>query len=513
MSVFAIAFTVYTLLIVAVGVYSARHARSGNEDFFLAGRSLGPWVAALSASASSESGWVTVGLVGWAFRSGISAYWIIPGCLAGFLFNWWVIAPRLRVRSEALGALTLPDFFAMSFRERRPVLRIMSVVVILVAMLLYVAAQFSAAGKSFEVSFPVVSYQRGVVIGAVIVLVYTVLGGFRAACWTDFVQALIMVGTLIVFPLYLLVAGGGYDAIARTMAGVDRGYLGFMPVLDDAGGVAALLGFLLGSGALGINLGYSGQPHVLVRFMALRDPRHARLGGVISAVWATFVYWGAVTVGLMARTMTESAATTDDIAWTSTLAAGLADGATDAGDTALVLAANNMLPGVMSGMVLAAVLAAICSTADSQLVVAASAAANDIYARIIARGGRLTHGLINRMVILGLGLGAVLLVIDERVEVYKYVLDYGWAILGASFGPQLILLLLWRRASYAGCVAGMATGFTIALLWKLLDLQQYLAHVQIYNLTIAFAAAMVVNVAVSLAWRPREATRLTRPAP
>jgi len=277
--------------------------------------------------------------------------------------------------------------------------------------------------------------------------------------------------------------------------------------------MAALLGFLLGSGALGINLGYSGQPHVLVRFMALRDPRYARIGGVISAVWATLVYWGAVTVGLMARTMTESAVTTDDVAWTSTLAAGLADGATDVGDTALVLAANNMLPGVMSGMVLAAVLAAICSTADSQLVVAASAAANDIYARLIARGGRLTHGLINRVVILALGLGAVLLVIDERVEVYTYVLDYGWAILGASFGPQLILLLLWRRASYAGCVAGMATGFTIALLWKLLDLQQYFPHVQIYNLTIAFAAAMVVNVAVSLAWRRREETNLTRPAP
>ena len=220
-----------------------------------------------------------------------------------------------------------------------------------------------------------------------------------------------------------------------------------------------------------------------------------------------------MTVGLMARTMTESAVTTDDVAWTSTLAAGLADGATDVGDTALVLAANNMLPGVMSGMVLAAVLAAICSTADSQLVVAASAAANDIYARLIARGGRLTHGLINRVVILALGLGAVLLVIDERVEVYTYVLDYGWAILGASFGPQLILLLLWRRASYAGCVAGMATGFTIALLWKLLDLQQYFPHVQIYNLTIAFAAAMVVNVAVSLAWRRREETNLTRPAP
>ena len=416
----------------------------------------------------------------------------------------WVIAPRLRVRSEAVGALTLPDFFSMSFKERFPVLRILSVVVILVAMLMYVAAQFAAAGKSFEVSFDGVNYQVGVLIGAGIVLVYTVLGGFRAACWTDFVQGLLMVGTLIVFPLYILLAGGGYDAVATQMAVVDRGFLSFIPPLDDAGGAAAFLGFLLGSGALGINLGYPGQPHVLVRFMALARPAHARIGGIISAVWATAVYWGAVTVGLMVRTMTETDTASGDTTWTATLGSGLAEGVSDVGDTGLVLAANNMIPGMMSGLVLAAVLAAICSTADSQLVVAASAAANDIYVRLIERTGKLAHLLINRVVMVGLGIGAVLLVIDERIEIYKYVLDYGWAILGAAFGPQLILLLTWKRASYAGCVAGMAVGFLTALLWKVLDLQQYVPHVQVYNLTLAFAAAMVVNIVVSLCSRPRE---------
>jgi sodium/proline symporter len=391
----------------------------------------------------------------------------------------------------------------MSFQERWPILRVLSVVVILVAMLLYVAAQFAAAGKSFAVSFDGVEYQVGVLIGAAIVLIYTVLGGFRAACWTDFVQALIMVGTLVVFPLYLLVAGGGYDAIAVQMAEVDRGFLSFLPPLDDAGGGAALLGFLLGSGALGINLGYAGQPHVLVRFMALKDPRSAHIGGIISAVWATFVYWGAVTVGLMVRTLTEADTSSGESSWTAPLAAGLAQGASDAGDTALVLSANNMIPGVMAGMVLAAVLAAICSTADSQLVVAASAVANDLYVRIFERGGRIAHLLINRLVILALGAAAVGLVINEQIEIYKYVLDYGWAILGASFGPQLILLLTWKRASYAGCIAGMATGFLTALLWKLLDIQQYIEHIQIYNLTVAFAAAFAVNVIVSLCSRPR----------
>jgi len=502
MSAFAISFAAYTLIIVAIGIASARYARRSDEDFFLAGRSLGPWVAALSASASSESGWVTLGLVGWAFTSGVQAYWIIPGCLGGFLFNWFVVAGRLRVRAAEVGALTLPDFFAFSFKERLPILRVLSVTVILVAMMLYVAAQFAAAGDAFSAGFSGLRYQAGVLIGAAIVLVYTILGGFRAACWTDMIQGLIMVGTLVLFPQYLVVAVGGYGFFGEHAGVADPGLLRIVPAFDGEGATIAFMGFLLGSGALGINLGYPGQPHVLVRFMALADPKHARLGGLISAVWATLVYWGAVTVGLMARALTEAhTAGAGEHPWTAPLAEQLAQGQESAGQTGLVLVAQNMIPGVFSGMVLAAVLAAICSTADSQLVVAASSAANDIYFRLVERSRRLTHGLVNRLVMLGLGLGAVLLVIDAKVQIYKYVLEYGWAILGASFGPQLILLLLWKRATYAGCVAGMATGFLTALLWKLLDLQRFIEAIEVYNLTLAFFAALIVNVVVSLLTR------------
>lgn len=497
--VFFVSFAVYTLGIIAVGLYSARFARRSDEDYFLAGRSLGGWVAALSASASSESGWVTLGLVGLAFTNGVMAYWIIPGCLLGFLFNWFVVAGRLRDRSYELSALTIPDFFAFSFRERTPLLRTLCVVVILVAMLLYVAAQLAAAGKAFSVSFSGINYQVGVLIGAGVVLTYTVIGGFRAVCWTDFLQALLMVGTLVVFPVYLLAAYGGYGFIAEQLRGVDESLLHFTPARSGM----AFLGFLFGSGALGINFGYPGQPHVLVRFMALKDRGQARLGGVVSVVWGLLVYWGAVTVGLMARAMTS-----DGAEWgRKMLAEETADVYAELG---LVLSAMHLLPGVFAGLVLAAVLAAICSTADSQLVVAASAAANDLYARLFSKKREGSHLLVNRLVVFGLGVGAVLLVIDESVNVYKYVLTYGWAILGASFGPQMILLLLWRRASYAGCLAGMITGFATAIAWQLTYNRAGADpnRVEIYNLPLAFLAAMIVNVVVSLLTPPPGGSRL-----
>ena len=485
-TVVGVSFAIYTVFIIGIGLYSARFAKRSDEDYFLAGRSLGGWIAALSASASSESGWVTLGLVGWAFTSGIQAYWIIPGCLLGFIFNWFVVAAKLRDRSVELSALTVPDLFAFHFRERAPLIRTLSVIVILVAMLLYVAAQLAAAGKAFEASFEGVNYQGGVLIGAAIVLVYTVAGGFRAVCWTDFLQALLMVGTLVIFPIYLLSAHGGYGFIADELQAVDPNLWRFTP---EKTGIA-LLGFLLGSGALGINFGYPGQPHVLIRFMALKSRGEAVLGGIVSVVWGGLVYWGAVTVGLMARALTAGGAE-----WGQKMLAADTKGTYE--ELGLILSAMHLLPGVLAGVVLAAVLAAICSTADSQLVVAASAAANDLYARVFRRSREASHMVVNRLVVLGLGIGAVLLVIDRSVNVYDYVLTYGWAILGASFGPQMILVLMWKRATYAGCLLGMLTGFATAILWKL----YYPADqtgVEVYNLPVAFVAALVVNVVVSL---------------
>ena len=231
--------------------------------------------------------------------------------------------------------------------------------------------------------------------------------------------------------------------------------------------------------------------------MALRDRKEARLGGVISFVWGLCVYWGAVTIGLMARAMTQSGAE-----WGQRML----ENPGVYGELSLVLSAMHMLPGVLSGMVLAAVLAAICSTADSQLVVAASAGANDLYARVFDRGGRSSHLLVNRLTVFVLGAAAVLTVINSEVQVYKFVLTYGWAILGAAFGPQVILTLFWKRASYAGCLAGMSTGFIVAILWQIFY-DKATTGVEVYNLPLAFVAALIVNVVVSLIAPKRDAAQ------
>ncbi len=485
--VFVWSFVVYTLAVVLVGVYSSRFAKRSDEDFFLAGRSLGKWVGALSASASSESGWVTLGLVGMGFTTGVQAFWMVPGCVLGYTFNWLVLAEPLRHRSAELGSLTLPDFFSQHFQERKPILRTLTVLVIVVAMMLYVSAQFAAAGKSFAAAFaPTITRESGLLIGAAIVLFYTVTGGFRAACWTDLLQALLMLVVLVAFPIYALHGQGGLGTLLQTLEAHDPKLATFMP--QESGW--ALVGFLISSSGLGINFGYPGQPHVLVRFMALKDKREAQMGGIIAILWVAIVLSGAVTAGMAVRALALGGTE-----WAQPMLGG-------DGETALVMGSKHLLPGILAGMALAAVLAAICSTADSQLVVAASAVANDIYAHLISKRPGQNHAWFNRLVVFGIGAGAVLMVIGKKVQVFDLVLDYGWAVLGAAFGPQLILVLLWRRASYAGCVGGMLTGFGAPILWQELYNKTHPGE-EIYNLPVAFGLALLVNATISLMTPPR----------
>ena len=469
MTATTLSFWVYTTLIMGVGVYSARYGRASSTDFFLADRGIGAWVAALSSSASAESGWVTLGLVGMAFKTGIGALWIIPGTVLAFLFNWLVIADRLRHFARDRDAITLPDVLAARFSGKGAlIIRVLAVLVILSMLSAYVAAQFNAAGKLFDslLGWP---YEGGVVAGAAIVLVYIVSGGFRAVAWTDVVQALLMVGAVAILPGVLLVELGGVDTFWQRLNELEAAATLTHPLAGKAG--MALLGFL--AVWLGVPLGYCGQPHVLIRFMAIRDTAAVRRGAIISTAWVTLLFAGAVLLGVLAR------------AYYGTL---------EDPETVLPRVATGLLPGSIAGLMIAAVLAAICSTADSQLLVSASSISHDIYVRLAGRRpDTRSIILLNRLAVLLVGLAAMFVALGKVRVIFDFVL-YAWAGLGAAFGPALILVLLWRRTSATGVIAGMAVGCITAIVWR------ETLHDYLYELVPAFLLAFLSVWLVSLAW-------------
>ncbi len=472
----AVSFLVYTFGVLVLGVYSARFGRKTSADFFLAGRGLGAWVAALSSSASAESGWVTLGLVGTAFSTGIGALWIIPGTLLAFLFNWFVIAERLRGLSSERQLITIPDLLATHYHGLPAMLIRLSSVLIIIAMLTaYVAAQLNAAGKTFDATFGW-TYTSGVLVGAGIVLAYTVTGGFRAVAWTDVVQALMMMGAVLVLPVVLVFHLGGPEAVWLRLESMASASAVTDPFAGKVG--MALIGFL--SVWLGVPLGYPGQPHILVRFMAIKDSASVRRGSFIATSWVVLVFTGAVLLGITARAVY---------------------GVLDDPEQALPIAAMDFLPGIVAGMMIAAVLAAICSTADSQLLVSASAISHDLYIRVFRNQPQERKlARINRGAVVLIAAVATTVALAEVRTIFDFVL-YAWAGLGAAFGPATILILLWRRTTAWGVLAGIVTGFTTAIVWR------ETLHHTVYELVPAFAVAFGAVVIVSWSTQPRDQSR------
>lgn len=465
-----LSFIIYTLGIVSVGLYSARRRKKTTDDFVLANRELGPWASALSASASSESGWVMLGLVGAAFRTGAASFWIIPGIAMGYLFNWFFVAERLRKSTLNTGAVTLTQYIMHRFGRKSPALRYISVVIIAVAMIAYVAAQMNAAGKAFEATFSL-SYVWGVLAGAFIILAYTITGGFRAICWTDIVQALFMVVGLLIMPIIMLADLGGYG---HFLSKIHEAYPDLLSFTFGKAGFT-LLGFL--AGYLGIGLGYPGQPHVLARFMAARDTKVIHQGRWISLSWMVLSYLGAVFFGMFAR------------AYYGTLADP---------EQALPLACGDLLPPLLGGFVIAAIVSAICSTADSQLMVVSSSLSRDIWPLFMKKKSGDVEDFkrtqwADRAVLVVLAVLSVALAASKSRVIFEFVL-YAWSVLGAAFGPVVILGLMWKRANKAGAIAGMLTGFVVSIVWKNVPVLKG----AVYELVPAFGLAFLAVVVVSL---------------
>ncbi len=419
---------------VLVGLWAQRRSRD-SVDYFVGGRGLGPAVAALSASASSSSVWTLVGVSGFAYAHGVSAVWVFCGCMGGFALNWWGVAPRVRRLAAQSGAVTLTDILAgPRGKPGRRALVIAATSIVLMSLMTYVAAQFSGAGKAFASTFDI-SELGALCIGAGVVVLYTMLGGFWAVSVTDTVQGLLMTLAALALPIAGLAAVGGLDGLWEGLVRAGPRHVDFFDGLAPAAG----LGFIVG--LFGIGLGYPGQPHVVNRLMALRSEAALRRGRQIAMLWGTVVYAGMILAGLCARVLLEQ------------------DGGLGDHENAFFALTHSLFSPVVAGVMVAAVLSAIMSTADSQLLVAAASVSHDL--RRSEQGP--TRLLGPRMTVLLLSAVAVAVAATVDASIFSSVL-FAWSAMGAAFGP-LLLVILWRgRPSPPWALAAMLAGFSLAVL-------------------------------------------------
>jgi len=460
-------FVIYLVVVLVVGLLTFRLNRT-LADFVLAGRKLGPWVVAFSERASGESAWLLIGLPGLALVSGYNAIWPAVGCTTGILFSWMFISRRLRADSEKFGALTLPDFFEARYDDKSRLLRVTATLIIVFFFTFYVAAQFLAAGKVLNVTFHITPFW-GMVIGACIILFYTIMGGFFAVAWTDFFQGCVMVFTLVLLPVLGITLLGGFGSFTQKIASHNPG---FLSVGGGQQGWAMMKTVL---GGLAIGLGYMGQPHLVARFMAIRKTDALRQGTLIATVWAILAYWGAVFIGLVGLGLYGVGQFADQ-------------------EQIMPFMATNLLPAWLAGIAISGAIAAMMSTADSQLLVTTSAISEDIYHQMIRKDAsqeRLVR--LSRLAAMCVGVVAFILALSAKALVYDLVL-YAWAGLGACFGPGLLLTLWWKRTTKQGVWAGMIVGMVTIIVWYNVSI----LHETLYELIPGFFLALGAVWGVSL---------------
>lgn len=467
---------IYSMVILAVGVFAARLNQT-LDGYLLADRKLGAWVAAFSERASGESAWLLIGLPGLAFASGVGTFWVGVGCCTGIAFSWFVVASPLRRETERLGAITLAEYFETRHDDRSHTLRITATVIILFFFTFYVAAQFLAAGKVLHFYLNI-THVQGMLIGAVLVGFYTAAGGLLAVSWTDLVQGIIMLITLVVLPVAVLAELGGPDALQTKLAGFDPTYLHLAPGPTRWASLSGVLG------SLAIGLGYMGQPHLVLRFMATTNQDEVRKGRYIAVGWALLAFFGAIGIGLTG------------LAFFGPEAMGAGRLIADQ-EQLMPMMARHFMPEWLAVLMICGAIAAMMSTADSQLLAGASAVSEDIYRSLInPQASQKTLLALGRWATLGIGVIGFILAWKADDFVYNMVL-YAWAGLGAAFGPPLLLSLYWKRTSQAGVLAGFLTGTIVVIVWYNVPVLKS----QIYEMIPGFVLSLIATVLFSL-WCP-----------
>ncbi|MBE6808779.1 MAG: sodium/proline symporter PutP [Ruminococcaceae bacterium] len=494
-----IAMAIYMAVVIAIGVLFAKKANKSSENYFLGGRSLGPWVTAMSAEASDMSGWLLMGLPGVAYWCGLAdAAWTAIGLAVGTYFNWLIVSKRLRRYSiRANNSITLPEFFSNRFREKNKIIMTLAALFILIFFTVYAASCFVTCGKLFSTLFGT-PYIAMMIIGAVFVLLYTILGGFLAESASDFMQAIVMIIALTVIVIIGVVNAGGMGAVIDNASEIP-GFLEFFglatPELNEVGeqivvngapkfGDAAPYGFLSVCSMLAWGLGYFGMPQVLLRFMAIRREDELKRSRRIAMIWVVISLAVAVFIGIVGRQLYPTEHLTKSGA-----------------ESIFITLATKSLPPILAGFVMAGILAATISSSDSYLLIAASAFAKNIFQGVAKKNANDKQVmLVTRITLLVIALIAILIALDEDSVIFQIV-SFAWAGFGATFGPLMVFSLFWKRINRAGAIAGMISGAGMVFLWKLV-ISKLGGAFAIYELLPAFIFSSICIIVVSLLTAP-----------
>lgn len=473
-----IAMCLYMAMMVIVGaIYSKRNNSSSN--YLLGGRKLGPWVTAMSAEASDMSGWLLMGLPGLAYLTGIGeVFWTALGLAVGTYLNWLFVAKRLRKYTKVAGnSITLPDYFSNRFRDKKKILMSLAAVLILLFFVIYLGSGFAAMGKLFKSLFGL-DYTLMMIISAIVIIVYSVVGGFLAVCTTDLIQGVLMFFALLAIVFVGYTAVGGAENITAQLSGIN-GYFSIWGVNNPADNSFTQYSALDIISILAWGLGYFGMPHVLLRFMAIRKTRQIRHSRRIATVWVVISLGAAIMIGVIGRAL---------------LGDVLMDGTQETVFSAL---AGYLFPALIGGIFISGILASTMSTSDSQLLAAASVISKNFFHGLIKKDATDKQILtVSKATVIGAALIGILFALDENSTVFGIV-SYAWAGFGATFGPLVILSLFWKRMNKWGALAGMIGGAATVIIWNEL-LSPLKGIFSIYELLPGFIVALVAIVAVSL---------------
>jgi len=489
-----VAMVVYMAAVILIGVFYAKRANKNSEEYYLGGRSLGPWVTAMSAEASDMSGWLLMGLPGVAYWCGLAdAAWTAIGLAIGTYFNWLIVSKRLRRYSvRANNSITLPEFFSNRFREKKKTILFIAAAFILIFFTVYAASCFVTCGKLFSTLFGL-NYKLMMVLGAVFVLAYTLLGGFLAESISDFMQAIVMLFALTVIVAISTVKAGGFGSVMENAKSIP-GFFDFFglatPVMENGVQVVANGAPVFGDpapyGLLSIcsmmawGLGYFGMPQVLLRFMAIRKEDELKRSRRIAMVWVVISLAVAVFIGIIGRRLFPVEHLTASSA-----------------ENIFITLSTNYLPPILAGLVMAGILAATISSSDSYLLIAASAFSKNILQGICKKNATDKQVMwISRITLLVLALVGMVIALDEDSVIFNIV-SFAWAGFGATFGPLMLFSLFWKRTNKTGAIAGMVGGAGMVFLWKLV-IKPIGGVFGIYELLPAFIFSAICIVVFSL---------------